>query len=308
MNGYLITAVFLLTPALFFSQQFDLTQLDESIARKKESWDLRHFNEANTAQWSVELSWSMNLWDPTSESTGESLVRNALERNYPSLTPSAFSSAISDMNNQSILGSFSYYSNNAAYLKPRIIRLRHRPESFKRVDFSFGVGSTPALFYATAQEVTSGNIIGMNQTESLAGNYLDQYFYFREIFENWFIERPIIYPLWTPSLIEFGAGFRTSDLVRFHAGLGIVPAGLKAANEWKREMEDPDMPSSTSEYQSVLIAHNMTWGVTITFGAISAGLENRRNFFLTSTDSYINSGAQAQSLPNFTSVCLGYAW
>lgn len=306
--NFSIFILVLLMPISGFGQQFDRALMEESDKRNERSMDFTLLNRTENAHWAVEFSWGLNNWNPTAATNGESYVRNALESMHTTLSSNEFNYALSDMNNQGILSSFNYYYDNSTYLKPRILRLRYRPDGFDQVDVSLGVGRTPAFFYAIAAETSSGSTIGLNQTEVLAGNYVDQYFYFRELFENWFIERPTVQALWTPLMLELGAGFQATDLVRFQGALGIISGGVNGANDWKSRISDEDIPSSISEFQSVAIAQSLILGSSVTLRAVTIGLDYRTHFFLSATSSYLESGAQAQSLPSFVSFCLGYAW
>ena len=306
--NYSLSILVFLIPIACIGQQFDRALMEESDKRNVRSMDFSLLNRTENTHWAVEFSWGLNNWNPTAATNGESYVRNALESMHTSLSSNEFNYALSDMNNQGILSSFNYYYDNSTYLKPRIIRVRYRPEGFDQVDFNLGIGRTPAFFYATATEMSSGNTIGLNQTEVVAGNYVDQYFYFRELFENWFIERPTVQAMWTPLMVEVGAGFQATDLVRFQGALGIISGGLNGANDWKKQVSDDDIPSSISEFQSVAIAQSLILGSSVTLGAVTIGLDYRTHFFLSATSSYLESGAQAQSLPSFVSFCLGYAW
>jgi len=306
--NFSIFILVLLMPISGFGQEFDRALMEESDKRNERSMDFTLLNRTENAHWAVEFSWGLNNWNPTAATNGESYVRNALESMHTTLSSNEFNYALSDMNNQGILSSFNYYYDNSTYLKPRILRLRYRPDGFDQVDVSLGVGRTPAFFYAMAAETSSGSTIGLNQTEVLAGNYVDQYFYFRELFENWFIERPTVQALWTPLMLELGAGFQATDLVRFQGALGIISGGVNGANDWKSRISDEDIPSSISEFQSVAIAQSLILGSSVTLRAVTIGLDYRTHFFLSATSSYLESGAQAQSLPSFVSFCLGYAW
>ncbi|MBT6163596.1 MAG: hypothetical protein HOH92_07835 [Crocinitomicaceae bacterium] len=296
----------LLGPLSSHAQQLDPSLIDSNSPKQKQLGQIKI--GGNDTHWAVEISFGANLWDPSEGNTSESQVRQAIERFYFHFTPTELTNALSDMNYQGVLGNFNYYSDNSAYLKPRLIRLRYRPTEFDRVSFSLGFGRTPAVFYATALQTATGEAIAMNQTEAIAGNYVDQYFHLRELYENWLLERPGVPELWTCLLIEAGASYQATDLVKFHAALGVVPGGLKGANQWKSSIQDDAITSSTGDFQQVNVAQQFTIGSTLCLGAITTGLEYRSSFFIKETSSFERLGASLQRPPGFVSLCLGFAW
>jgi len=306
---FVLLAVGMIPVASSHAQQLDPSLLSSGNESERIGWR-PDFGEAPNARYAVEFAFGLNgySWQAVDYEESDAIVRQTVERTRPDLSSQQLNNTLWDMQYNNVLNTFRNASGSQYGLSPRLLRVRYQPVEELPVDVSLGFGRSVGLFFAKAQLQATGSTIGLNQTDLIATSFTDHYFHLREIYANGFIEQPQVAEIWKPMFVEIGAGYQATPLVKFYGAFAFIPAAEQNAIDWQAGIREPNVASSITEIEQVLVSQQFALGCQLRLGSVSFGLEQRWLGFIGDTREYTNLGASNLDAPSYLCMSLGYLW
>jgi len=306
---FVLLAVGTVPMASSYAQQLDPSLLSNGNESERMGWR-PDFGENPAARYAVEFAFRLNgySWQAVAYDESDAVIRQTVERTRPDLSSQQLNNTLWDMQYNNVLNTFRNASGSQYGLSPRLLRVRYQPAEELPVDVSLGFGRSVGLFFAKAQLQATGSTIGLNQTDLIATSFTDHYFHLREVYTNGFIEQPQVAEIWKPLFMEVGAGYQATTLVKFFGAFAFIPAAQKSAQDWQAGIREPNVASSITEIQDLLVSQQFALGCQLRLGAVSLGLEQRWFGFIGDTREYTNLGASNLDTPSYLCMSLGYLW
>lgn len=306
----IIAAALLVLPMAGHLQELRPDLIDTAPRKQRTVSFWGELKEKKTRRWGIDfvINRGWTAWSPINDETAETEIRRGLERFYPELSSGQMNNFLWDMQYQGILSTFQYASQSFDGLGPKVIRLRYQPFDQSKLHVSLGLVRTPGMFYANFRRQVDASVVSMNQTETMASLYLDQYFHLREIYENYFLEFPQVPDVWRPQMLEVGGSYELNSIVSIAGGVALIPNGSRSVQQWYNNQRDGNIASSLTDLDEVVVANQFSIGCQLGLGAFNVGIEQRMMRFNTSITSYTDNGSSAPEEPNYTGIVLGYRW